>query len=65
MGKFSNGLRYYVRANKKPEKRMELRLVVKAGSDSSLAAPTTINRALAHRLSRHTPSTARERLPEE
>ena len=32
MGKFSNGLRYYVRPNKKPEKRMELRLVVKAGS---------------------------------
>ncbi len=32
VGKFSNGLRYYVRANKKPEKRMELRLVVKAGS---------------------------------
>ena len=27
-----NGLRYYVRANKKPEKRAELRLVVKAGS---------------------------------
>ena len=32
IGKFANGLRYYVRANKKPEKRMELRLVVKAGS---------------------------------
>jgi zinc protease len=32
MGKFSNGLRYYVRANPKPEKRAELRLVVKAGS---------------------------------
>src|SRR5258707_15763683 len=32
MGKFSNGLRYYIRANKKPEKRAELRLVVKAGS---------------------------------
>src|SRR5262245_47955729 len=27
-----NGIRYYVRANKKPEKRAELRLVVKAGS---------------------------------
>jgi zinc protease len=27
-----NGLRYYVRANPKPEKRAELRLVVKAGS---------------------------------
>jgi zinc protease len=32
MGKFDNGLRYYIRANKKPEKRAELRLVVKAGS---------------------------------
>ena len=32
IGKFSNGLRYYVRANPKPEKRAELRLVVKAGS---------------------------------
>src|SRR5215471_423898 len=32
IGKFSNGLRYYIRANKKPEKRAELRLVVKAGS---------------------------------
>jgi len=32
MGTFKNGLRYYIRANKKPEKRAELRLVVKAGS---------------------------------
>src|SRR5579862_2718083 len=32
MGTFPNGLRYYVRANKKPEKRAELRLVVRAGS---------------------------------
>src|SRR5712672_2896072 len=32
MGKFANGLRYYIRNNKKPEKRAELRLVVKAGS---------------------------------
>src|SRR4051812_23185378 len=31
-GKFANGLQYYIRANKKPEKRAELRLVVKAGS---------------------------------
>ena len=31
MGKFPNGLRYYILANKKPEKRAELRLVV-AGS---------------------------------
>src|SRR5437899_8184158 len=32
MGKFANGMSYYIRANKKPEKRVELRLVVKAGS---------------------------------
>jgi zinc protease len=32
MGQFPNGLHYYVRANKKPEKRAALRLVVKAGS---------------------------------
>jgi len=32
IGKFANGLRYYIRANKKPEKRAELRLVIKAGS---------------------------------
>src|SRR5262249_55549503 len=31
-GTLPNGLRYYVRANKKPEHRAELRLVVKAGS---------------------------------
>ena len=32
VGKFANGLRYYVRANNSPEKRAELRLVIKAGS---------------------------------
>jgi zinc protease len=32
MGKFANGMRYYIRANKKPEKRAELRLVVNTGS---------------------------------
>src|ERR1044072_8935320 len=32
MGTLPNGMRYYIRANKKPEKRAELRLVVKAGS---------------------------------
>ena len=32
IGKFANGVRYYIRANKKPEKRAELRLVIKAGS---------------------------------
>lgn len=32
IGKFPNGIRYYIRPNKKPEKRAELRLVIKAGS---------------------------------
>jgi zinc protease len=32
VGKLPNGLRYYVRVNKKPEHRAELRLVVNAGS---------------------------------
>ncbi len=32
VGTLPNGLRYYVRANDKPERRAELRLVVKAGS---------------------------------
>src|ERR1700733_4623583 len=32
IGHLQNGLEYYVRANRKPEKRAELRLVVKAGS---------------------------------
>jgi zinc protease len=32
IGKFPNGLRYYIRANKLPEKRAELRLAVNAGS---------------------------------
>jgi zinc protease len=31
-GKFDNGLTYYIRENKKPEQRAELRLIVKAGS---------------------------------
>ena len=32
IGKLDNGLVYYIRYNKKPEKRVELRLVVNAGS---------------------------------
>jgi zinc protease len=32
IGTLPNGLRYYIRQNKKPEKRAELRLVVNAGS---------------------------------
>src|SRR5262245_39363569 len=32
IGQLPNGLRYYLRANNRPEKRAELRLVVKAGS---------------------------------
>ncbi len=31
-GRFENGLRYYIRENKRPEKRAELRLVVDVGS---------------------------------
>ncbi len=32
VGRFANGLRYYIRVNHKPENRAELRLVVNAGS---------------------------------
>jgi zinc protease len=32
MGRLPNGLQYYIRVNKEPERRAELRLVVKAGS---------------------------------
>jgi zinc protease len=32
VGGLSNGLRYYIRANPKPPRQAELRLVVKAGS---------------------------------
>ncbi len=32
VGRFANGLRYYIRVNRKPENRAELRLVVNAGS---------------------------------
>ena len=32
IGKLSNGLTYYIRKNSRPEKKVELRLVVKAGS---------------------------------
>jgi len=32
IGKLVNGMTYYIKANKKPEKRMELRLAVNAGS---------------------------------
>lgn len=32
IGKLDNGMTYYIRANKKPEKRVELRLAVNAGS---------------------------------
>lgn len=32
IGKLSNGLTYYIRSNKKPENKVELRLVVNAGS---------------------------------
>ena len=32
VGELDNGVRYYIRANKKPENRAELRLVINAGS---------------------------------
>jgi zinc protease len=32
VGKLANGLTYYVQKNARPEKKLELRLVVKAGS---------------------------------
>ena len=32
IGKLSNGLTYYIRKNAKPEKKLELRLAVNAGS---------------------------------
>lgn len=32
IGKLSNGLTYYIKQNKKPENRMELRLALKAGA---------------------------------
>ena len=32
VGKLSNGLTYYIRRNAKPEKKVELRLAVNAGS---------------------------------
>src|ERR1700683_1771160 len=32
IGKLANGLTYYIRQNKKPENKAELRLVVNAGS---------------------------------
>src|ERR1700680_1463389 len=45
VGTLSNGMRYYIRENPKPEKRAELRLVVNAGSvleeeDKRCLAPT-------------------------
>ena len=37
IGTLPNGIRYYIRTNKKPEKRAELLLVVNAGSASQNA----------------------------
>jgi zinc protease len=37
IGKLANGLTYYIKKNGKPEKRVELRLVVKAGSAGARA----------------------------
>ena len=43
IGRLSNGIRYYIRQNQKPEKRAELRLVVNAGS--ILENPTQLGEA--------------------
>ncbi|HNJ59448.1 MAG TPA: insulinase family protein, partial [Chitinophagaceae bacterium] len=32
IGQLANGLKYYIKSNKKPEKKVELRLVINAGS---------------------------------
>jgi zinc protease len=44
IGKLDNGLMYYIRQNKKPEKRVELRLAVNAGS----VLETDLQQGLAH-----------------
>ncbi len=44
VGRLDNGLRYYIRANPRPEKRAELRLAVDAGS----VLETDVQRGLAH-----------------
>ena len=44
IGKLDNGMTYYIKANKKPEKRMELRLAVNAGS----VCETNDQQGLAH-----------------
>jgi zinc protease len=36
IGKLDNGMTYYIKVNKKPEKRIELRLAVTAGISSFL-----------------------------
>ena len=44
IGKLDNGITYYIKVNKKPEKRMELRLAVNAGS----VCETDAQQGLAH-----------------
>ena len=44
IGKLDNGLTYYIKQNKKPEQRMELRLAVNAGS----ICETDAQQGLAH-----------------
>ena len=59
-GKFKNGLTYFIRTTKRPEKRAELRLVVNAGSlleKDDQRRPRALRRA--HGVQRH------EALPEE
>ena len=66
VGTLPNGLRYYIRANKQPQDRAELRLVVNAGS----VLEDDDQRGLAHFVehmcfngTRHFPEAGRRRLP--
>lgn len=48
IGKLSNGLTYYIRANKKPEKRVEFRLAINAGSMQETEAQVGLAHFLEH-----------------
>ena len=56
IGKLSNGLTYYIRQNKKPEQKVELRLVVNAGSileDNNQQGIAHLNEHMAFNGSKH------------
>lgn len=56
IGKLSNGLTYYIRQNKKPEHKVELRLVVNAGSileDNNQQGIAHLNEHMAFNGSKH------------